>query len=181
MDKINFSVFPGLQGGPHEHTIAGISVALTAELMTPAFRKYAFQIVKNAKVLAAELQKGGLNIVSGGTDKHLVLVDLRNVGLTGWVVAWALEKAISIIANRNTVPYDTGSPFYPSGLRFGTPALTTRGMKEKEMQQICGWILQVINYLKDKNLANEKATIEWLGKDKSFSPVKGKEDQRFGG
>ncbi|MEK7622343.1 MAG: serine hydroxymethyltransferase [Patescibacteria group bacterium] len=172
MDKINFSVFPGLQGGPHEHTIAGISVALS-ELMTPAFKKYAFQIVKNAKVLAAELQKGGLNIVSGGTDKHLVLVDLRNVGLTGWVVAWALEKA-GIIANRNTVPYDTGSPFYPSGLRFGTPALTTRGMKEKEMQQISGWILQVINYLKDKNLANEKATIEWLGKDKSLARLRAK-------
>jgi len=124
IDAINFSIIPGLQGGPHMHSIAGIAVA-AKELQTPAFKKYAFQIVKNAKVLAAELQKGGLNIVSGGTDKHLVLVDLRNVGLTGWVVAWALEKA-GIIANRNTVPYDTGSPFYPSGLRFGTPALTTR-------------------------------------------------------
>ena len=172
MEAINFSIIPGLQGGPHMHTIAGIAVA-AKELQTPAFKKYARQIIKNAQFLAKQLQKGGLNIVSGGTDKHLVLVDLRNIGLTGWVVAWALEKA-GIIANRNTVPYDTGSPFYPSGLRFGTPALTTRGMKEKEMQQISGWILQVINYLKDKNLANEKATIEWLGKDKFLAGLKAK-------
>jgi len=170
IDAINFSIIPGLQGGPHMHSIAGIAVA-AKELQTPAFKKYAFQIVKNAKVLAAELQKGGLNIVSGGTDKHLVLVDLRNVGLTGWVVAWALEKA-GIIANRNTVPYDTGSPFYPSGLRFGTPALTTRGMKAKEMVKIAGWILQVVNYFKDQNLANDKTTIEWLGKDKFLAGLR---------
>ena len=170
IDAINFSIIPGLQGGPHMHSIAGIAVA-AKELQTPAFKKYAFQIVKNAKVLAAELQTGGLNIVSGGTDKHLVLVDLRNVGLTGWVVAWALEKA-GIIANRNTVPYDTGSPFYPSGLRFGTPALTTRGMKAKEMVKIAGWILQVVNYFKDQNLANDKTTIEWLGKDKFLAGLR---------
>jgi glycine hydroxymethyltransferase len=170
IDKVNFSIIPGLQGGPHMHSIAGIAVA-AKELMTPAFKKYAVQVVKNAKTLAAELKKGGLDIVSGGTDKHLVLVDLRNVGLTGWVVAWALEKA-SIIANRNTVPYDTGSPFYPSGLRLGTPALTTRGMKEKEMVKISGWILAVINYLKDKNLPNKQATLDKLDQDKFLQRLK---------
>lgn len=170
IDKVNFSIIPGLQGGPHMHSIAGIAVA-AKELMTPAFKKYAVQVVKNAKALAAELKKGGLDIVSGGTDKHLVLVDLRNVGLTGWVVAWALEKA-SIIANRNTVPYDTGSPFYPSGLRLGTPALTTRGMKEKEMVKISGWILEVINYLKDKNLPNKQATLDKLDQDKFLQKLK---------
>lgn len=170
MDKINFSIIPGLQGGPHMHSIAGIAVA-AAELMTPAFRRYAKQVVINAQTLAKELIKGGLSVVSGGTDKHLVLVDLRSVNLTGWVAAWALEKA-GIIANRNTVPYDTGSPFYPSGVRFGTPALTTRGMKEKEMRQIGGWILQVIGYLKDKNLANNKKTVEWLAKDKFLKKLR---------
>lgn len=164
MDKINFSVFPGLQGGPHLHTISGIAVA-AGELITPAFKRYARQVVVNAQVLAEVLKKGGLSVVSGGTDKHLVLVDLRNVGLTGWVVAWALEMA-GIIANRNTVPYDTGSPFYPSGLRLGTPALTTRGMRVKEMKQIAVWVLAVVDYLKDKALANNKTTIAWLAQDK---------------
>ena len=149
IDKINFSVFPGLQGGPHLHSIAGVAVA-AAEMMTPVYKKYAFQVVKNAKVLAEELKKGGLKIVSGGTDKHLVLVDLRPQNLSGWTVAWALEEA-GIIANRNTVPYDTASPFYPSGLRLGTPALTSRGMKEKEMKQIAKWILQVLEQIKDED------------------------------
>lgn len=148
MEKINFSVIPGVQGGPHLHTIAGISVAVK-ELNSPAFRKYAKQVIVNAKTLANELIKGGLEVVSGGTDKHLVLVDLRNKQLSGWVVAWALEK-VGIVANRNTVPYDTGSPYYPSGLRMGTPALTTRGMKQKEMKQIAKWILKVIDLVKDQ-------------------------------
>lgn len=172
IDKINFSIFPGLQGGPHMHTIAGISVA-AAEIMTAQYKKYALQVVKNAKVLAENLKKGGLNIVSGGTDKHLVLVDLRNKNLTGWAVAWALEKA-GIVANRNTVPYDTGSPFYPSGLRLGTPALTTRGMKEKEMKKISAWILQVIDYLKDKNLGHDKAALNWVAKDKFLQSLQAK-------
>lgn len=172
IDKINFSVFPGLQGGPHLHTIAGIAVALR-ETQSKPFKKYAWQVVKNAKVLALDLKKGGLKIVSGGTDKHLVLIDLRNKNLTGWVVAWALEKA-GIIANRNTVPYDTGSAFYPSGLRLGTPALTSRGMKEEEMKQISQWILSVINYLKDKNLANDRDTLKKLSQDKFLQNLKAK-------
>jgi glycine hydroxymethyltransferase len=154
IDKINFSVFPGQQGGPHLHSIAGMAVA-AAEMMTPAYKKYAFQIVKNAKVLSEELKKGSLKVVSGGTDKHLVLLDLRPQNLSGWTVAWALEEA-GIIANRNTVPYDSGSPFYPSGLRLGTPALTSRGMKEKEMKQIAKWILKVVGYLQECRPAHDE-------------------------
>jgi len=154
MEAINFSVIPGVQGGPHLHTISGIAVA-AKQLKTAGFKKYAKQVVKNAKVLAGELKKGGLEIVSGGTDKHLVLVDLRNKGLSGWTVAWALEAA-GIVSNRNTVPYDTGSPYYPSGLRLGTPVLTTRGMKEKEMVKIGKWILEVIECIKDEIMPEEK-------------------------
>lgn len=158
MDKINFSLFPGLQGGPHLHTIAGISVA-AAELMTPAFKAYARQVIINAQILAKELIKGGLSVVSAGTDKHLVLVDLRPQKLTGWTVAWALEAA-KIIANRNTVPYDTASPYYPSGLRLGTPALTTRGMKVKEMKRIAAWILAVVKRCQAKKWPRDKAVIK---------------------
>ena len=153
IDKINFSIFPGLQGGPHLHTIAGIAVA-TGELMTPGYKTYARQIVKNAQRLAANLKKNGFNIVSGGTDKHLVLIDLRNKKLSGWVVAWALEAA-NIIANRNTVPYDTASPYYPSGLRIGTPAVTSRGMKEAQMDKIADWITKVVEVVKDERLPDE--------------------------
>lgn len=144
--EIDSSVFPGLQGGPHLHTIAGIGVAL-GEIMTPEFKRHARQVVKNAQVLANGLMKSGFDVVSGGTDKHLVLIDLRNMNLSGWTVAWALETA-GIVANRNTVPAETASPFYPSGLRLGTPAITTRGMKEKEMKQIVDWIKEVVDEIK---------------------------------
>ncbi len=136
------SIFPGLQGGPHIHSISGIAVAL-GKVKTNEFINYAKQVVANARVLADELNTYKFEIVSGGTDKHLVLIDLRNKGANGWYVAWALEYA-GIIANRNTVPYDTGSPFYPSGLRLGTPALTVRGMKESEMKTIAEWINEVV-------------------------------------
>ena len=141
-DKIFSKVFPGMQGGPHMHTIAGIGVALK-EAMSPSFRKYVSQIVKNAKALAAELIKYDFNLVSGGTDNHLVLIDLRNKNITGKTAQEILEKA-GIVTNRNTIPYDPGTPFNPSGIRLGTPALTTRGMKEKEMKLIAGWINDVI-------------------------------------
>jgi len=150
MDRINFSVFPGLQGGPHIHTMAGIAVA-AKEVQTEAFKRYAKQVVVNAKVLAEEFKKAGLDVVSGGTDKHLLLIDLRNIDLSGWVVAWALEKA-GMIVNRNTVPLETASPYYPSGLRLGTPALTSRGMKAKEMRQIAEWMMAVIEQVKDERL-----------------------------
>jgi len=142
---LDSSVFPGLQGGPHMHTIAGIAVALH-ETKTKAFKKYAHQTVKNAQTLAKSLQEYGFDIVSGGTEKHLLLIDLRNMNINGWFVAWALEN-IGIVANRNTVPNDSGSPYYPSGLRLGTQALTVRGMKEKQMSEIASIIKDVVFHL----------------------------------
>src|SRR3989344_8845068 len=146
-EKIDRSIIPGLQGGPHLHSIAGIAIALE-NTRSASFKKYAKQVIANAKTLAKIFVAKGLDVVSGGTDKHLVLIDLRSKGTNGWVVAWALEIA-GIIANRNTVPNDTGSPFYPSGLRLGTPAITARGMKEKEMKIIAGWVSKVIEHVKD--------------------------------
>ena len=138
---VDQSVFPGIQGGPHEHTIAGVAVAL-GEALKPEFKEYAKQVVKNAQVLAEIFLKNGFDVVSGGTDKHLILLDLRSVKTSAWIAAWALEYA-NIVVNRNTVPYETGSSFYPSGIRLGTPAVTTRGMKEKEMQIIGEWMMEV--------------------------------------
>ncbi len=131
---IDKTVFPGLQGGPHDNQTAGIAVAL-GEAMKPSFKKYGRQIVKNAYALARELQKSGLMLVSGGTDNHLMLIDLTNLGISGREAQDRLEIA-GIIVNRNTIPYDTRSPFDPSGIRIGTPSVTTRGMKEKEMKEI---------------------------------------------
>lgn len=142
-EKIDFAVFPALQGGPQNHSIAGIGVALH-EAMTPEFKEYTHQVVKNAQVLANELIKAGFDVVSGGTDKHLVLVDLRSRGWTGKDAAIALEK-VGIIANKNTVPGETAKPWNPSGLRLGTPALTTRGYKEKDMIQVAEKIIKTLN------------------------------------
>ncbi len=153
-DQVDFSVFPGLQGGPHIHSIAGIAIALE-KAQTSEFKKYALQVVKNAKHLALLLKSGGLDVVSGGTEKHLILIDLRKSGTNGWVVGHALEIA-GIIANRNTVPKETASPFFPSGLRLGTPALTVRGMKENEMKIIAGYILSVIEHVKNFKLPEDK-------------------------
>jgi glycine hydroxymethyltransferase len=142
-NKIFPKVFPGLQGGPHQHTICAIGVALK-EVMTPGFKKYAQQIVKNTRVLAKELKKYDFNLISGGSDNHLVLIDLRNKNITGSQAQNLLEKA-GIIVNRNTIPYESRSIYDPSGIRLGTPALTTRGMKEKEMKKIAFWINQAIS------------------------------------
>ncbi len=152
--KIDRAVFPGLQGGPHNNTTAGIAQALI-EASQPAFKKYGKQIVENAKVLAEELKKGGLTIVTGKTECHLVVVDLRPLGLSGNVVAEALEEA-GIIVNRNSVPNDPEPPFYPSGIRLGTPGLTTRGMKEKEVRLIAKWICEVVDHVKSDSLPEEK-------------------------
>lgn len=146
--QIDFSIIPGLQGGPHLHTIAGIAIAL-AKSQESKFKKYSKQVVVNARLLAKILMDKGYDVVSGGTDKHLVLLDLRKSRTNGWIVAWALEKA-GIVANRNTVPGESASPFYPSGLRLGTPAITTRGMKEKEIRKIAEWIDTVIKLVKDE-------------------------------
>jgi glycine hydroxymethyltransferase len=139
---IDKAIFPGLQGGPHNHTTAAIAVALK-EAATPEFGAYAHRIVANAKALAAELSARGFDLVSGGTDNHLILVDLTSKGVTGKVVAKALDKA-RLETNFNTVPFDPRKPFDPSGLRIGTPAVTSRGMGEGEMRQIGAWIDEVV-------------------------------------
>jgi glycine hydroxymethyltransferase len=135
---IDRAVFPGLQGGPHNHTTAGIAVALH-EALEPSFADYAQRIVANAKALAAALSERGFELVSGGTDNHLILIDLTSKGVPGKPAAQALDRA-RIVTNYNTVPFDPRKPFDPSGLRIGTPAVATRGMGEAEMELIAGWI-----------------------------------------
>jgi len=135
---VDKAVFPGLQGGPHDNTTAAIAVALR-EAATPAFRRYAAQIVANAKTLADALVDHGFDLVSGGTDNHLILVDLTGRGIGGKPAARALDRA-GIELNYNTVPYDTRRPFDPSGIRLGTPALTTRGLTEEHMPQVAAWL-----------------------------------------
>ena len=143
---VDKAVFPGLQGGPHNNTTAAIAWTF-GEVATPKFRAYARQIIKNAKVLASELMKFGFNLVSGGTDNHLMLVDLRNKNITGLEAEKLLESA-GIIANRNAVPGDD-KPFKPSGIRIGTPSVTSRGMKEKEMKHIGEFIYRCLIKRKD--------------------------------
>jgi glycine hydroxymethyltransferase len=139
---IDKTVFPGLQGGPLEHVIAAKAVCFH-EALQPAFKDYARQIVANAKVMAGALAAGGLRIVSGGTDNHLMLADVTTLGLTGKDAAAALDKA-GITVNKNAIPFDTKSPFVTSGIRIGTPAVTTRGMKEPEMELIAKCIREVL-------------------------------------
>lgn len=154
-DKIDKAVFPGLQGGPHDQTTAAIAVAL-GEALKPEFREYAEQIVKNAKALAEELMRNGLKLVSDGTDNHLMLIDLTPFGKgKGIFVQEALDLA-GITLNKNTIPADPSSPYYPSGVRLGTPAITSRGMKEDEMKLIANWIVHVINEVKDYQLPENK-------------------------
>lgn len=142
--KINKTIFPGIQGGPLMHIIAAKAVAFK-EALEPSFKEYQHQVVKNAKVLAKVLEEGGLRIVSGGTDNHMVLIDVKaNKGLTGAQVEKALEIA-GITVNKNGIPYDTEKPMVTSGIRIGSPAMTTRGMKEKEMEQIAKFILEVVD------------------------------------
>jgi glycine hydroxymethyltransferase len=152
--KIDAAVFPGLQGGPHLNTIAGMAVALM-KTKTKEFGSYAGQTVKNAQFLADKLAGYGFDVVSGGTDKHLVLIDLRNKKVNGWFVALALEAA-GIVVNRNTVPGEDASAYYPSGLRLGTPAVTVRGMKEKEMDQVASWINQVVERVGERMVPRDK-------------------------
>ena len=135
---IDRAVFPGLQGGPHDHTTAAIAVALH-EAQQPAFSEYARQVVANTRALADGLLERGFDLVSGGTDNHLILVDLTSKGIPGKPVAKALDRA-GITLNYNTVPFDERRPFDPSGIRLGAPAVTTRGMREAEMAEIAGWI-----------------------------------------
>jgi len=156
-EKVDKAVFPGLQGGPHMHTLTAIAVAM-AEADTPEFVAYAKQVVKNAKALANKLLEYGFNLVSGGTDNHLILIDLRNKNIPGRKVAKALDRA-RIVTNYNTVPGDPAPPSNPSGLRIGTPAITTRGMKEPEAEQVAAFINKVV-----ENIDNE-TVIEEVGKE----------------
>ncbi len=148
---IDRAVFPGLQGGPHNHQTAGLAVAL-AEAQTEAFRQYAAQIVKNAKALAAALTERGFSLITGGTDNHLILVDLTSKQVPGKVAAKALDAA-GLVLNYNSIPFDPRKPFDPSGVRLGTAAVTTRGMKEPQMQQIAAWMEQVVASPGDAALA----------------------------
>jgi len=141
--KIDAQVFPGLQGGPLMHVIAGKAVALK-EALEPGFKDYQGQVVKNAKTLASELTAKGYRLVSGGTDNHLILLDVNHKGLTGKDCAEMLDHA-AITVNKNAIPFDTQSPFKAGGVRLGTPAVTTRGMKENEMTQIAGFIHEVLS------------------------------------
>jgi glycine hydroxymethyltransferase len=162
--KIDKMVFPGLQGGPHQHQTAGIAIALL-EAATPQFKQYSAQIVKNTKALADQLMKNGIKLVSDGSDNHLLLIDLTPFGKgKGAFVQIALDRA-NITTNKNTIPNEPSSPFYPSGLRVGTPAITTRGMKEAEMVRIADLITSVIKEVSANELPEDKdARIAYLKK-----------------
>ncbi len=162
-EAIDSLTFPGIQGGPLMHVIAAKAVAFK-EALQPEFKTYCRQIIKNAQALAQTLLSAGFNLVSGGTDNHLMLVDLRNKDLTGKAAEEALEKA-GITVNKNTVPFETRSPFVTSGIRIGTPALTTRGMKEAEMRTIGQWITHVLQHAGDEKVIGEvRAQVEELCK-----------------
>lgn len=156
--RIDKAVFPGLQGGPHNHTIAGIATAL-GEASTDEFKDYAKQVVKNAQVLSAELKKYGYDIVSGGTDNHLFLMDVTSAGLSGGEAGNLLEKA-NITVNKNAIPNDTRKPWDPSGIRIGTPALTTRGMKEDEMVKVAEYINSVLRSKGEDEVEKIKKEVE---------------------
>ena len=152
---IDKAIFPGIQGGPLMHVIAAKAVAF-GEALKPEFKEYAQQVVTNAKVLAAALQKEGFKIVSDGTDTHVMLVDVRSCGLTGKVAEFLLDE-VGITCNKNTIPFDPESPFVTSGIRLGTPALTTRGLKEADMEEIASIIALVLNNSEDKAKLEEAA------------------------
>jgi glycine hydroxymethyltransferase len=155
---IDKSVFPGMQGGPLEHIVAAKAVCFR-EAAEPAFKVYARQIVANARVLAETLLTGGVKLATGGTDNHLMLCDVTPLGLTGSIAEKALDKA-GITVNKNMIPFDQRKALDPSGIRIGTPAITTRGMKEAEMQRVGGWILQVLkNAADDSVLARVRTEI----------------------
>jgi glycine hydroxymethyltransferase len=154
---IDRAVFPGLQGGPHVHNTAALAVALK-EAALPSFRDYAHQVVANAKVIADELVARDYQVVSGGTDNHLILVDLSNKNISGKIAAKALDKA-GIELNYNSVPYDTRKPFDPSGIRLGSPSVTSRGMRQPEMKLIAGWIDRVISDPSDDNAAKVRGEV----------------------
>jgi glycine hydroxymethyltransferase len=155
--KIDSAVFPALQGGPHNHTTAGMAVAFK-EALTPAFKRYGQRIVDNARALAEALIAAGFDLVTGGTDNHIVLIDLTSKGLAAKPLAQAMEQA-GIVCNVNTVPFDKRKPFDPSGIRIGTAAVSTRGMGVDEMRTLAGWIARIAAN------AEDKAVIAKVGKE----------------
>ncbi|HLD27524.1 MAG TPA: serine hydroxymethyltransferase, partial [Patescibacteria group bacterium] len=159
---IDRAIIPGLQGGPHNHTTAAIAVAL-AEALKPEFKDYAKQIVANAKALAESLLNEGLELVTGGTDNHLMIVDLTNLNVSGKKAEAALDE-VGITVNKNTVPFDKRSPFDPSGIRLGTPALTSRGFKEEEMKIIGQLIAKTV-----KNIGHDAVKQEVKEKIKELT------------
>ncbi len=166
---IDKTVFPGMQGGPHNHTTAAIAVALK-EASKPSFKTYVVQIVKNAKTLAQTLKDNGLDLVSNGTDNHLILIDLIKTNVTGKQAEKALEQ-VGIYVNKNMIPYDPKTPFNPSGIRLGTPALTTRGMKQTQMKLIGKLIAQVIYNIDNKQVLKKVSqTVKQLTKDYPLYP-----------
>ena len=165
-DKIDKAIFPGLQGGPHDHQTGAIAIALK-EAATEEFKVYGHQIVKNAKALAASLKKHGMKLVGDGTENHLLLLDLVPIfGPGGGAFASEALEAAGMTANKNTIPKDPSSPFYPSGVRLGTPALTTRGFKEKEMEKVGEWIAKAIMKVKDCKLPAKEERSAYLAKFK---------------
>ena len=169
--KIDRTIFPGIQGGPLMHIIAAKAVAFK-EALAPEYKEYQKQVVKNAKAMSEELISGGLRIVSGGTDNHLMLVDLRPKKVTGKLAEEILEKA-GITCNKNAIPNDPEKPFVTSGVRLGTPAITARGMKENEARIIAKMIIKVLENANDENKINEVKS-EILEKKKKFPLYKGK-------
>jgi glycine hydroxymethyltransferase len=163
-DRIDRAVFPGLQGGPHNHTTAALAVALR-EAAQPEFKDYAAQIVKNAKALAEGLLGHGFKLITGGTDNHLILIDATSVGTRGRKLAKVLDRC-GIVCNMNTIPFDPRKPFDPSGIRIGTPSITSRGMKEKDMGVLAGWIARAVEVKKDRAAQAEvKAEVAEYCKD----------------
>lgn len=179
-DKIDRAIFPGgAQGGPHDHQTAAIAVAL-GEALKPEFKEYGKQIVKNCNALATRLKEKGLKLVSGGTDNHMAVIDLTPYGIGKGIFAEKALDLAKITVNKNTIPKEPSSPFYPSGIRVGTPILTSRGMKEKEMQIIAEWIAEIINEIKDYQLPEENKTqyikkfVEDMKKNSKISETKKK-------
>ncbi len=161
---IDRAIIPGLQGGPHNHQTAAIAVALK-EAQQPEFKKYAEQVVKNAAVLAEGLLRRDFDLITGGTDNHLILIDMTGKKISGQQAEKALGQA-GITVNKNTIPFDKRKPFDPSGIRLGTPALTTRGMKEGEMKMVAEWINKVIGGTDDeKIIASVKQEVQELTKE----------------
>ncbi len=154
-EKIDRAIFPGLQGGPHDHTTAAMAVAL-GEAMQPSFKEYGRQVVANAKALAAGLMDRGIKLVTGGTDNHMALIDLTPGGPGRGVFLQEALDRVGITVNKNTIPGEPASAFYPSGVRLGSPAATTRGMREAEMERIAGWIADVEAQVRDFQLPDDR-------------------------